>query len=432
MDAEAAKAKFIVCVGEIDDAFTTIDKLPQLNNIEDLLNTLTSINTELTRTHHIVMSTIEPDETENQEKAYNEAVAKFVKVATAMNTTLVFKAKQELQEEQRKLAEKRDNIKGKIANPKFAGNYEEWIEFEKKAQAIIEAKDSDDEEKQDWLKQSISGYPEIIVAKCVEAKLDPRTMLAELAAVYENKTYAIIRCLNDLESVDKRNAETPASLQDLLSEIGVIHDRLEAIEPTATEWSVVFAHKLLTRLPTQTWEEWLVNKDDPKEMPSYKEVEAFVRKRATAKQNIEGRQKLSYGRNTTPSEYSATAQHKPTMRAEAGAVDCFNCKKPHRIYRCHQLILMPLNKRVERISELHLCDKCLHPEHLSGERCLANECPHCKGGHNGIICPINERKLIKERAAKQAANQNTDQENDSDGHWNPMPNLVKAGTSNQK
>lgn len=174
-------------------------------------------------------------------------------------------------------------------------------------------------------------------------------------------------------------------------------------------WANIFTHTLLTRLPPRTWEEWLVNKDIPHEMPSFEEVKDFVVKRAAAKQSIEERPKRAFWQNANTQVASENIERHGD---DAKPVNCFNCDRPHRIYRCHDLIRRPLSDRIQQIKKLKLCDKCLHPVHLSGETCLAKACPHCKGGHNGMLCPSSEKDDHKK--------------DESDDDWNSYP---KAGTS---
>ncbi|KAK5976305.1 hypothetical protein GCK32_022882 [Trichostrongylus colubriformis] len=64
----------------------------------------------------------------------------------------------------------------------------------------------------------------------------------------------------------------------------------------------------------------------------------------------------------------------------------------HFTGRCHRY-LDPVS-RAMRVSELHLCARCLRPEH--GSAICTVSCNLCRGSHNTVLCsgpPMKKRKV---------------------------------------
>lgn len=69
-------------------------------------------------------------------------------------------------------------------------------------------------------------------------------------------------------------------------------------------------------------------------------------------------------------------------------IACYNCMKSHTIYRCVDLLKLPVNRRIERIAQLKLCANCFSQNHRADSMsCKSGICRRCnEGRHNSILC----------------------------------------------
>lgn len=103
------------------------------------------------------------------------------------------------------------------------------------------------------------------------------------------------------------------------------------------------------------------------------------------------RNKLKRGREHI--NHDDSPEFRPGL-SKRPAISCFNCCGVHPLYRCTELLNIPLNARIARVKALNLCENCFLPLtniHNNAHVCRAGICKRCRAGyHNSILCPATQ------------------------------------------
>ena len=75
-------------------------------------------------------------------------------------------------------------------------------------------------------------------------------------------------------------------------------------------------------------------------------------------------------------------------------IECLNCSAPHETDKCHSMLEMPLEKRVETLAKQFACYRCLRRGHIA-RYCKGKHfrCASCGLAHPTILHGLRQLKL---------------------------------------
>ncbi|XP_050063102.1 uncharacterized protein LOC126552448 [Aphis gossypii] len=165
-----------------------------------------------------------------------------------------------------------------------------------------------------------------------------------------------------------------------------------------------YENNALTIQPVEHWDAWLTTiiccHLDPttagewqllqtsKELPTFKDIEAFLSKRIAAYEvgciSSKSDQKQTSGRQTNYVIKKHDAKAFFAKKSEVHSKKCVLCTAPHRVYACNQFNQLSVPERRDVVSKFKLCFNCLNVGHQV-ETCYYPGCPRCGKKHNSKL-----------------------------------------------
>lgn len=270
-----------------------------------------------------------------------------------------------------------------ISIPTFNGDIENWASFIDTFNALFHNNPGlTNVQRLHYLKSSVYNTAADVIKSFSITSSNYQAAYDELVKQYENKALTIQTHIRALLNSPKVHVNSAAELKKLLYHVNSHVRSLIALSQPVQHWDAWLTTIICCQLDPTTAGEWQLLQTS-KELPTFKDIEAFLSKRIAA---------YEIGYMSLKSEVKQT-HHKGkthdaktffTKRAESNHNTCVLCAAPHRIYACDQFNKMSVPERKDVISKFKLCFNCMNVGHQVSS-CKYPSCPRCGKRHNSKL-----------------------------------------------
>ncbi|XP_031348317.1 uncharacterized protein LOC116174520 [Photinus pyralis] len=276
----------------------------------------------------------------------------------------------------------------KLTIPSFDGSFINWRTFHDTFVTIIHNNsDLTDVQKLCYLRSALKNEPANLISSLDTSDTNYSIAWKLLQERYNNKRRIIYNHVREILDVSNVSKGSHVTLRHLIDTIQKHLNCLKAMNQPVESWNALLIPMLLPKLDFNTIREWesFLNKkyESRDDIPTVEEFIKFLNDRQGVLESLSINQSSSVNFKPFPKHKTDNV----SAFATTATVDshCASCKGKHYLYQCEEFLKLPVNKRIERTKELHLCLNCLKKGHNSFQCKNAHTCKSCHRKHNTLL-----------------------------------------------
>lgn len=279
--------------------------------------------------------------------------------------------------------------------PVFDGKYSNWLEFKDSFNALVDGNLAlNNIQKFYYLRSSLSKEVLGIIKSLEVTDTNYNIAWQFLRERFENKGLIIYNHLRAIFEHPILNKESFINLRDLYDEITKHLRALKSLGEKTESWDRLIIYIMSSKFDNITRRDWEVFKCEG-DLPTMIDLNRFLKNKCEVLEKLEIT-KSDLGRsnnfNTKPPFYNKNQNKSSTSSNFASTSNnlnnnfkCYFCKQTsHGVFKCHEFLNLPVNKRINAIKQLKLCLNCFKNTHSSWE-CPKPKCSKCQKPHNSIL-----------------------------------------------
>ena len=267
--------------------------------------------------------------------------------------------------------------------PTFNGDIENWASFIDTFNALFHNNPGlTNVQRLHYLKSSVSNTAADVIRSFSITSDNYQAAYDELVKQYENKALTIQTHIRALLNSPKVHNNSAAELKKLHYHVNSHVRSLIALNQPVQHWDAWLTTIICCHLDPTTAGEWQLLQTS-KELPAFKDIEAFLSKRIAAYEvgyislRTEGKQNHHRGKTHDAKAFF-------TKKSESHSNKCVLCAAPHKLYACGQFNQMSVPERKDVINKFKLCFNCMNFGHQVTS-CNYPGCPQCGKKHNSKL-----------------------------------------------
>lgn len=280
----------------------------------------------------------------------------------------------------------------KIDLPKFDGKLSDWPTFINLFTNLVHKNDNlSNSEKYHFLITSLSKNPLSLVKTLPLTDDNYPVAFNALNERYQNQRVLANTYWQEIVEFPKIRANSSNDLMNLLDCVSENLEALRTLKLPVDQWDFVIFNIVIKKLDQETVTRFELESAS-KEIPSYRELEAFLKRQCTALESIAINthskflktvsNKNSFGFNKSKTHSFNTVLHSNAFTNDSS---CYVCKSPHFITRCSIFLNKSPFERYQFSKRNNLCLKCLNSSHKVAVCTSKINCDVCKSKHNTLL-----------------------------------------------
>lgn len=221
-----------------------------------------------------------------------------------------------------------------------------------------------------------------------------------LKDTYDNNIVIIQNHLDELLNFPEITKNNKAdSIRKFIWHIQTHVSALKTLALPVDDWDAILLHlakKKLDFIEQRDWQNLIKNRT-PQNMPKLSEFMTFLTERCHTMKILEQSQ------TKTEKLLNRDAKKSERKVALVSVINkCKICEGDHLVFRCGDLLKLPIAKRKQKLIDKKLCLNCLNAGHYARE-CKGSTCKKCDKKHNSII----HKEDQEERAQVKSSSEDT-------------------------
>lgn len=267
-----------------------------------------------------------------------------------------------------------------IELPRFQGDYHNWLEYRDTFISLIHTNKSiDNIHKFHYLRASLSGSAALIIESLEMSSNNYDIAWNLICDRYNNKRQLTANHVQNLFSLKNIQRESAVALRLLLDSTNKNLRALSALGEPTNQWDTIIIHLVSSKLDSTSLRHWEEHKNmlnDDK--PTLQDLYLFLRNRADLLETLES------SKSRAKEEFQAFRANPKTFTNIHSAPTCPLCKAQHFLFSCEVFRNLPVDDRLNAVTQFGLCANCLHPGH-DASVCRGGTCKYCNHKHNTLL-----------------------------------------------
>lgn len=272
----------------------------------------------------------------------------------------------------------------------FRGESEHWLEFKTTFLSVVHSSSIPNIHKFQILRQSVDGYAKRIVDQVEFAGDFYDTAWKTLCDRFDNKKVLINKHIKNIFSVEQIFKESPKHLRQMLDTVSDSMTSIDGLKVSKDNLcDLLLIHVISNKLDKSSYRDWK-EFNTANELPTLNEFFNFLKHKIDTldeihDQNSHSNQNSKNNPRFSNQGYSNKEIKKNFLVSSISKRSCKFCKKEnHSIYSCIEFLKLDIQKRIQKIKELQLCENCLRSGHNTND-CTLRPCIKCNAKHNSLL-----------------------------------------------
>ena len=290
----------------------------------------------------------------------------------------------------------------KLELPTFSGCCKQWTSFWEQYCVAVHDSDLADVSKFVYLKSLLKGEAREVIEGLALSSANYETACKLLEDRFGRKEKIIFCHIQDLLNL---SIPVTTDIKRLWSFYNTLcsHVRsLEALGVNGGRYGVILTPLVLSRLPLEMRMEWARGGEGREADLDFliDFLKSDLERRERSHPGVDGQldapsstaAALHSGGKAKPAKGKGNGRGRGKQRQLSPTsypTKCPVCDGAHDLPHCSTLLGLPVNKRYERLREVHVCFRCLFVSHSRGDHDFGNcnrKCSSCSGKHHPILC----------------------------------------------
>lgn len=274
-----------------------------------------------------------------------------------------------------------------ISLPTFSGRYQDWLEYHDTFSSLIHTNNTIPKiNKFHYLRASLKEGASLIIQSLDFSSDNYDVAWSLLCDRYNNNRLLVNNHINALFTIEQVYKESSKLLRNTLDTVNKNLRALKTLNLPTEHWDILIIHMVLGKLDQTSIREWEKQRNIIKDLPSLKDFNSFLKNRADLLETMEdAHNKPRRHSDITHVRPKALITHQAVSnQSQTNSFLCPICKQRHSIYFCYKFKSLPIEKRIEKVKELNLCNNCLRKGH-DKQHCRLGPCKICSQKHNSLL-----------------------------------------------
>lgn len=291
----------------------------------------------------------------------------------------------------------------KINLPEFTGNYNQWLSFKDLfLEAIHNNPAIPKTQKMQHLKSKLRGEPERLVQHLVISGDNYDTCWDILNQRYDNRRLQFTSLMNTMMQLPTLTQATAPALKKMHDVINECVNGLHNIGMNTISWDPVIVYLIAQKLDSMSYNEYMRELRNPKEVPDLEEFLSFLENKFMAMESAKGHQKGAEGPSYSQKQSTSTKsnynynhqqkhQHYENYKNEVYSKiyhtsfgSCPLCNGSHVLMQCPKFVNMDSYQRNNTVAKLRVCKNCLY-SHGNTACTSSKTCKECNKQHHTLL-----------------------------------------------
>ncbi|KAF9413446.1 hypothetical protein HW555_008338, partial [Spodoptera exigua] len=293
----------------------------------------------------------------------------------------------------------------KIVIPDFHGNYHQWHTFK---DLYLESVHNNPllskAQKMQHLKTKLKGEAEKIVQHLGISAENYNSCWEIITHRYDNKRLLFTSYMNTLLNQPHSPEASAASIRKLHDVTLECLNGLGNIGLDLTNWDPIIVHLLVQKLDKVTYNEYINDLKEPREVPDLKEFTNFLENKFMALEALQGstHQRSNLTKNQTSEKQHSNGSfarnnnyynqrslnfnksYKSPKAFFTTTKNCPICKTEHVLMKCCKFLAMNVKDRNDAVRNLRICSNCLYSH--GEQKCNSKKyCKLCNKSHHTLL-----------------------------------------------
>ncbi|XP_011702046.1 PREDICTED: uncharacterized protein LOC105458438 [Wasmannia auropunctata] len=271
-----------------------------------------------------------------------------------------------------------------IKLPEFNGDYTKWLFFKDSFETTIHADNTlTAVQKHQYLVGVLQGEARSVIEGFKISSENYENAWKLLKDTYDNSMIIMQSHLDDLLNLPEITKEDKSdSLRKFIWHIQTHVAALKNLGLPVDAWDAILMHMAKKKLDFVEQKDWqnLIKNRTQENMPRLSEFITFLTERCHAIKVLEKNRV-----KTTEKQVNREVKKKERrVTLVSTTVKCKVCEGDHPIFKCSDLLSLPIAERRKKLLETKLCINCLGTGHYVRD-CRSSLCKKCGKKHNSLI-----------------------------------------------
>ncbi|XP_065356268.1 uncharacterized protein LOC135950663 [Calliphora vicina] len=275
----------------------------------------------------------------------------------------------------------------------FNGSYEEWPSFRDMFSVLYHTNPRVSKvEKFFHLLNKTSGDALAIIQKYPLTEQNYLAAWNALKARYENKKFLVEIQLKALFNIEPATNETSNDINRIRTTICDCLAMLIGHGIRVDQWDPILVYLCSSKLPIQTITAWEESLESDSEMPSWIQMDNFLKSRHRVVERIErAREQIHVNESSHKSDSKPgtsrnnTGKNSIQRSGSNNQNSCRLCNENHNLRICKRFSDFNVRQRIDYVERNNICSNCLSPTHVSKDCKSIFRCTQCKNKHHSLL-----------------------------------------------
>ncbi|KAL0809214.1 hypothetical protein ABMA28_011436 [Loxostege sticticalis] len=267
--------------------------------------------------------------------------------------------------------------------PIFDGTPNNWLSFRDTYLSLIHNNTQiEDINKFYYLKQYLRAPASTVIESVTLSSANYKIAWSLLCERFDNKRLLINEHIKSLFAIEPLQKESQEGIHNIIDTLSKNLSALNLLGEPTNKWDALIIFMASAKLDSATARRWEEFRSD-KESLNLDDFYSFLRQRATVLETINAGR--SHDSHRSERRLSRSKSFISSSCDSSSVTDqCVTCKQNHKLYQCTKFKSLPIDQRIQTVSQSHLCVNCLRGGHQSYQ-CRLGGCKICKRKHNTLL-----------------------------------------------